>query len=133
MKRRVARGSNPLEGCQSAAIRCRFSSQSSVVVLPYFVMNQSNMCRKTVFGCFMRIGIGSYVSRIALSRFAKKTSERAGFMVTMSALIFRSRALVAFSVSLSLSELQAEKSGTASISFGNGKKVEGYASVVKKE
>jgi hypothetical protein len=32
-----------------------------------------------------------------------------------------------------LSELQVEKSGTASTSFGNGKKVEGYASVVQKE
>ena len=29
---------------QSAAIHCRFSSQSSVVVLPYFVMNQSVKC-----------------------------------------------------------------------------------------
>ena len=94
-------------------------------------MNQSNICRKTVFGCFMRIG--SYVSQIALGRFVRKTSERAVFMVTMSALIFWLQVLVAFSVSHSLSELQAEKSGTASISFGNGKKVEGYASVVKKE
>jgi len=32
-----------------------------------------------------------------------------------------------------LSELHVEKSGTASTSGGNGKKVEGYASVVKKE
>jgi len=32
-----------------------------------------------------------------------------------------------------LSELQVEKAGTASTSFGNGKKVEGYVSVVKKE
>ena len=131
MKRRVARGSKPSEGCQSAAICCRFSSRSSVVVLPYFVMNQSNICRKTVFGCFMQIG--SYVSQIALGRFARKTSERAAIMVTMSALVFWSRALVAFSVSRSLSELQVEKSGTTSTSFGNGKKFEGYASVVKKE
>jgi hypothetical protein len=29
--------------------------------------------------------------------------------------------------------LQVEKSGTASTSAGNGKKVEGYGSVVKKE
>ena len=35
MKRRVARGSKPSEGCQSAAICCRFSSRSLVVVLPY--------------------------------------------------------------------------------------------------
>ena len=84
-----------------------------------------------MFGCFMRIG--SYVWRIAFGRFARKTSERAAFIVTMSALVFRSRALVAFSVSRSLSELHVEKSGTASTSGGNGKKVEGYASVVKKE
>ena len=115
MTRHVARGSKPSEGCQSAAIRCRFSSLSSVVVLPYFVMNQSNMCRKTVFGCFMRIG--SYVSRIAFGRFARKTSDRAAFMVTMSALVFRSGVLVAFSVSRSLSEL----SGIESTSSGNGK------------
>ena len=91
------------------------------------------MCRKTVFGCFMRIG--SYVLQIALGRFVRKTSERAAFMVTMSCLVFRMQALVAFSVSRSLSKLQAEKSGTASAStsFGNGKKAEGYASVVKKE
>ena len=119
------------KGLKSVGICCRFSLQSSVIVLPYFVMNQSNICRKTVFGCFMRIG--SYVSQIALGRFERKTSERAAFMVTISALIFWPRALVAFSVSHSLSKLQAEKSGTASISFRNGKKVEGYASVVKKE
>ena len=119
MKRRVVSGSNPSEGCQSAAIHCRFSSQSSVVVLPYFVMNQSNMSRKTVFGCFMQIG--SYVSQIALGRFVRKKSERAAFMVTMSALVFRLRALVALSVSRSLSKLQAEKSGTASTSSRNEK------------
>jgi hypothetical protein len=83
------------------------------------MMNQSNMCRKTVFGCFMQIG--SYVSRIALGRFARKSSERAAFMVTMLALVLRSRMLVAFSVSRSLSEVHVEKSGTASTSFGNGK------------
>ena len=94
-------------------------------------MNQLNMWRKTVFGSFIRIG--SYVWRIAFGRFARKTSERAAFIVTMSALVFRSRACVAFSVSRSLSELQVEKSGTASTSAGNGKKVEGYGSVVKKE
>jgi hypothetical protein len=32
-----------------------------------------------------------------------------------------------------LSEVHVEKSGTASTLFRNGKKVEGYASVVKKE
>ena len=83
-----------------------------------------------MFGCFMRIG--SYVWQIAIVRFARKTSERAVFIVTMSALVFRLRALVAFSVSRSLSELHVEKSGTASTSRGNGKKVEGYVSVVKK-
>ena len=46
--------------------------------------------------------------------------------MTMSALVLRLRACVAFSVSRLLSELQVEKSGTASTSFGNGKKVEGY-------
>jgi hypothetical protein len=54
-------------------------------------------------------------------------------MVTMSALVLRLQALVAFSVSCSLSKLQAEKCGTASTSSGNGKKVVGYASVVRKE
>ena len=83
------------------------------------MMNQSNMCRKTMFGCFMRIG--SYVSQIALGRFTRKRSERAAFMVTMSALVLQSRALVAFSVSHSLSEVHVEKSGTASILSGNGK------------
>ena len=119
MKRRVARGSKPLEGCQLVAICCQFSSRSLVVVLPYFVMSQSNMCRKTVFGCFIRIG--SYVSQIAFGRFARKTSDRAAFMVTMSALVLRSRALVAFSVLCSLSELHAEKSGTELTSSGSGK------------
>ncbi len=84
-------------------------------------MNQSNMCRKTVFGCFMQIGL--YVSQIALGRFARKTWERAAFMVTMSALVFWSWALVALSVSCSLSKLHAEKSGIESSSAGNGKKV----------
>ena len=130
MKRRVARGSNSLAGCQSAAIHCRFSSRSSVVVLPYFVRNQSNMCRKTMFGCFMRIS--SYISRIALCRFARKTSERVAFMVTMSALVFWSRALVALSVSRSLSELHAEKSGIESTSAKNRKQFVGYVSFVKK-
>ncbi len=74
-----------------------------------------------------------YVWRIAFGRFARKTLERAAFIVTISALVFRSRACVAFSVSRSLSKLQVEKSGTASISGGNGKNVAGYTSVVKKE
>jgi hypothetical protein len=42
------KGSNPLEGCQVSAIFCQFSLQSLVVLRPYFVMNQSNMCRQTV-------------------------------------------------------------------------------------
>jgi len=54
-------------------------------------------------------------------------------MVTMSALVFRSRALVALNVLLSLSELHAEKSGIESTSAGNGKLFVGYASFVKKE
>jgi hypothetical protein len=93
MKRPVARGSKPLEGCQVVAILCQFSLQSSVVVRPYFVMNQGNMCRKTVFGCFMQIGL--YVSRIAFGRFARKTLERAAFIVTMSTQVFWLRACVA--------------------------------------
>ncbi len=44
------------------------------LAIPYFVMNQSNIFRKTVFSCFMRIGL--YVSQIAFGRFARKTSER---------------------------------------------------------
>ena len=118
MKRRIARGSKPLEGCQLAAICCQFSSQSLVVVLSYFMMNQSNMCRTTVFGYFIRIG--SYVSRITFGRFAWKTLDRVAFMVTMSGLVFRLRALVGFIVSRSLSELHAEKSGTESTSSENG-------------
>jgi len=82
-------------------------------------MNQSNMCRKTVFGCFMRIG--SYILPIAMGRFVRKTLERVTFMVTMSALVFWSRALVALSVSRSLSELHAEKSGIELTSAGNEK------------
>jgi hypothetical protein len=87
-------------------------------------MNQSNMCRKTVFGCFMQIGL--YVLRIPFGRFARKTSERAAFMVMMSARVFWSQAFVAFRVLRSLSEVQVEKSGTASNSGGNGKKIAGY-------
>ncbi len=73
--------------------------------------------------------MGSYVSQIAFGKFARKTSERAAFMVTMSALVLRSRAFVAFRVSHPLSVVQAEKSGTASTSTGNRKKL----AVVKKE
>jgi len=76
---------------------------------------------------------GVWLFHAAFGRFARKTSERVAFIVTMSALVFRSRAFAAFSVLRSLSELHVEKSGTASTSGGNGKKVEGYASVVKKE
>ncbi len=83
MKRRVAWGSKPLEGCQVAAILCQFFSGSLVVVRLYFVMNQSNMCKKTVFDCFMQISL--YVSQTAFGRFARKTLERATFIVTMSA------------------------------------------------
>ncbi len=60
-------------------------------------------------------------------------SERAAFMVMMSALVLRLRAFVAFRVSRSLSVVQAEKFGIASTSIGNGKKLAGYALVVKKE
>ncbi len=67
--------------------------------------------------------IGSYVSRIAVGRFTRKTSERAAFMVMMSALVFWLRALVALSVSRSLSELHVEKSGIESTSAGNGEKI----------
>ncbi len=81
------------------------------------------MCRKTVFGCFMQIG--SYVLLIAFGRFARKTSERAAFMVMMSARVFWLRAFVAFRVLHSLSEVQVEKSGTASTFGGNGKKLAG--------
>ena len=72
-----------------------------------------------MFGCFIRIG--SYVLLIAFGRLTRKTSDRAAFMVTMSALVFRSRVLVAFSVSRSLSELHAKKFGTESTSSGNVK------------
>ncbi len=94
-------------------------------------MNQSNMCRNTVFGCFMQMG--SYVLQIAFGRFTRKMSERAAFMVTMSALVLRSQTFVAFRVSRSLSLVQVEKYGIVSTSIGNGKKLAGYASVVKKK
>jgi hypothetical protein len=35
-----------------------------------------------------------YISRIAFGRFARKALERASFMVTMSALVLRSRGMV---------------------------------------
>ena len=54
-------------------------------------------------------------------------------MVTMSALVFRSQALVALIVLRWLSELHAEKSRIELTSAGNGNKVVGYASFVKKE
>jgi hypothetical protein len=82
-------------------------------------MNQSNMCRKTVVSRFMRIGL--YVSQIALGRFAWKTSERAAFIVTMSAQVFWSWACVALRLSCSLLDVHAEKSGTPSTSLGKGK------------
>jgi hypothetical protein len=50
----------------------------------------------------------------------------------MFALVLQLRALVAFKVSRLLSELQVEKSGIEGTSFGNEKKLEGYASCVKK-
>ena len=50
------------------------------------------MCRKIVFGCFIQVGL--YISRIAFGRFARKALERAAFMVTMSALVLRSRGMV---------------------------------------
>ncbi len=88
------------------------------------------MSRNTMFGCFMRMGL--YVLQIAFERFARKMSERAAFMVLMSALVLRSRVFVAFRVSRSLSVMQAEKSGIASTSTGNEKKLAKYALVVKK-
>ncbi len=45
-----------------------------------------NMCRNTLFGSFVQIG--SYILQIALGIFARKKSERAAFMVTISNLIF---------------------------------------------
>jgi hypothetical protein len=119
MKRRIARGLKLSEGYQVAAIHCQFSLQSLVVVRPYFVMNQSNMCRKTVFGCFVRISL--YISQIALGRFVRKTSERATFIVTMFAQVFWLRACVALRLLCSLSDVHAEKSGTSSTSLGKGK------------
>ncbi len=61
-----------------------------------------------MFGCFMHIGL--YVSRIAFVRFARKTLERAAFIMTMSAQVFWSRACVAFRLLRSLLDVHAEKS-----------------------
>ncbi len=69
-------------------------------------------------GCFMLIGL--YVLQIAFGRFARKTSERAAFIVSMSAQVFWSWACVAFRLSCSLSDVHAEKSRMSSPSFGIG-------------
>ncbi len=84
------------------------------------MMNQSNMWRNKVFSCF--IWIGSYISQIAfIVRFARKTSDRAKFIVTMSAIVFWSWTCVAFRRLHLLSDVHAEKSGISSASFWNGK------------
>ncbi len=84
-----------------------------------------------MFGFFIRIGL--YVLQIALGRFARKTLARAEFIVMISALVFWLRACVSLRLLHSLSEVQAEKSGIASTSLGNGKKLDRYVSFVKKE
>jgi hypothetical protein len=94
MKKRVARDQKLSDGCQVVAILSRFALQSLVIVCPYFMMNQSNMWRNTLFGCFMQIS--SYVLQIAFGRFVRKTSERAKFIVTVSARVFLLRPCVAF-------------------------------------
>ncbi len=119
MKRCIARGLKPLEGCQVAAILCQFALQFLVIVCPYFMMNQSIMWRKTVFGCFMQIDL--YVSQISFGRFARKLLERAKFIVTMSAQVFWSRACVAFRLLRSLLDVHAEKSEKSSTSVRKGK------------
>ncbi len=65
--------------------------------------------------------IGLYVSQITFGRFARKTLERAAFIVTMSTRVFWSRASVALRLLHSLLDVHAEKSGTSSTSFGKGK------------
>ncbi len=74
-----------------------------------------------MLGSFIRIG--PYVSRIAFGRFARKTLARAKFMVTISALVFWSRAWVTFRLSRLLSEVQAAKSGMVSTLVGKRKKI----------
>ncbi len=101
MKRCVLRGSNTLERCQLAAICCQFLLRSLVIVLPYYAMNQSNMCKNTVFSSFMQMGL--YVLQIALGRFARKMSKRAAIMVTIPNLVFLLQAQVALRVLHSLS------------------------------
>ncbi len=123
MKSLIARGSKPLEGCQVVAIFCQFALQSLVIVCPYLVMNQSRMQRKTVFGCFVRIGL--YVSQIAFGRFARKISERAEFIVTMSAQVFWSRTCVAFKLLRSLSDVHAEKREHYQLPSGMGSNLKG--------
>ncbi len=71
-----------------------------------------------MFGSFIQIG--SYIFQIALGRFVRKKSARAEFTVKLPALVFWSRAWVAFRLFPSLSEVQAVKSGMASILGGNG-------------
>jgi hypothetical protein len=77
----------------------------------------------------MRIGL--YVSHFFFGRFARKTVERAAFIVTMSAQVFWSQACVALRLLCSLLDVHSEKSQTSSTSFGKGKLLEGYVSLVK--
>jgi hypothetical protein len=75
--------------------------------------------------------IGLYVLQIALGRFARKTLERAAFIVTMSAQVFWSWACVALRLLRALSDVHSEKSGMLSTSLGKGKELVGYVLLVK--
>ena len=61
-----------------------------------------------------------YVLQVAFGRFARKTSERVVFILKMSALVFRSRVLVALSVSCSLSKLLLRNLGLNQLHPGTG-------------
>jgi hypothetical protein len=59
--------------------------------------------------------------KMLFGRFARKTLERAAFIMTMSTQVFWSRACVALRLLHLLSDVHAETSGTSSTSVGKGK------------
>jgi hypothetical protein len=124
------RVSNPLVGCQLAAMRCLFASRSLAVVLPYWLTNQRKRLTKTILGswrcrCWEE-------ARTCDDMASRKTLARAEFIVTMSACVFLFRACVARTVVRSLSSTHAVLSGTLGTSGGKGAKASEYASVVRK-
>jgi hypothetical protein len=96
VKRRRMRASNPLAGCQSTAMRCRFASQFLAVVLPYWLMNQRKRSTKMILGLQRRRCWKE--ARTWDDMASRKTLARAVFIVMMSACVFLSRKCVAWTV-----------------------------------